>query len=448
MMALARASSNCSLESHILRQVRAALSGAATVEDVAGRLIDDRFVYARQLADFAFHASDAHGVERMASKLSTAHQWPTAVPIYDIQASGLNTSALCAFLTVAVPVLRHSALIDGFVLLSLGSASFGSPWHPSITNRLDASCGSALLTDLLFEPKLRAWFVSQHYPLSSRHSTSTTPSAGDPAVGDIDRDVLWLMHAKLHHVPLGLPHIFSKFGQRERAWLGLHETCRRGLLYINFKPRPYRTSILESLRPHFGALSNDYIGKARLRLRDAEDTKNYVVQLATHKFVLSPPGSGIDCYRHYEALLCGAIPIVEYTPLAVELLAGLPAIFVRNWHRVTPDYLLQQYNVLRSLTFDFRRLTTAYWRNELLAAKQLPPFRSGHDKARRTELRAPRTAPSYRKRRKTDVMSPSADMPHHRRRQPQPGTVGGEYAMPMVSSASPTHRTHSRARHR
>lgn len=448
MMAVACASSNCSLDSNILRQVRAALNEASTVKGVADRLIDDRFVYARQLADFSFHAGDSYGVERMAYKLSTAHQWPTAVPVYDIQASGLNTSALCAFLTVAVPVLRHSPLIDGFVLLSLGSASFGSPWHPSISNRLDASCGSTLLTDLLFEPKLRAWFVSQHYPLSSRFSTSTTPSAGDPAVGDIDHDVLWLMHAKLHHVPLGLPYIFSKFGQRERAWLGLQEKCRRGLLYINFKPRPYRTSILESLRPHFGALTNHYIGKARLRLRDAEDTKNYVVQLSTHKFVLSPPGSGIDCYRHYEALLCGAIPVVEYTPLTVELLAGLPAIFVRNWHRITPDYLLQQYNFLRSLTFDFRRLTTAYWRNELLAAKQLPPFRSGLDKARRSELRAPRPSPSFRKRRKTDIKSQSADMQHQRRRQLQPGTVVADHATPVVSSASPAHRTHSRARHR
>lgn len=356
--------SNCSL----LRQVQETLR-ASTVQEVQERLIDDRFEYLRSDADYAFPADDALGVERMAA----ASSWSSAVPVFDVQASGVNTSAFCAFLTKAVPRLRTAPSVRGFVVLSLGSASHGSPWHPAISNRLQQTC-TASLTDLLLEPKLRRWFVSQHHPLSTRSSTRTTPARGDPVVGDIDRDVHWVMHAKLHHVPLGLPRIFSKKGQRERSWLSLECPSRRELLYVNFKPRPYRTAILEAMEAKFGRLDNRYVGKLRLRTRDESDTRHYLSHLASHDFALSPPGSGIDCYRHYEALVCGAVPVVEYSPLAVELLQGMPAVFVRNWRALRPEDLRREHARLSALTFDFRRLTTDFWRSELRAAKRDAPF--------------------------------------------------------------------------
>ena len=34
--------------------------------------------------------------------------------------------------------------------------------------------------------------------------------------------------------------------------------------------------------------------------------------LSKYKFIISPEGNGIDCHRHYEAILCGCIPIIEY----------------------------------------------------------------------------------------------------------------------------------------
>ena len=94
-----------------------------------------------------------------------------------------------------------------------------------------------------------------------------------------------------------------------------------GVQLWNHKPRPYRERILGHLRRALGqALPNAYAGKAALR----SGTETYVGDLFRHAIVLSPPGSGVDCYRHYEALLCGAVPLLEYSPLAVELLSGLP----------------------------------------------------------------------------------------------------------------------------
>ena len=40
------------------------------------------------------------------------------------------------------------------------------------------------------------------------------------------------------------------------------------------------------------------------------DLWRYYIHIARSKFVLSPPGLGMDCYRTWEALYLGSIPIV------------------------------------------------------------------------------------------------------------------------------------------
>jgi hypothetical protein len=48
------------------------------------------------------------------------------------------------------------------------------------------------------------------------------------------------------------------------------------------------------------------------------------------KFVLSPPGNGLDCHRTWEAMYLGAIPIVkkEYWPFSSY---ELPVLVVNDW---------------------------------------------------------------------------------------------------------------------
>ena len=175
-----------------------------------------------------------------------------------------------------------------------------------------------------------------------------------------------MLHPKLHHVPLGLPRALSPHLEREAAWVNAKRGSRSSEIYVNHKPRPYRERILGHLRRALGqALPNAYAGKAALR----SGTETYVGDLFRHAIVLSPPGSGVDCYRHYEALLCGAVPLLEYSPLAVELLSGLPYIMVRSWAEVSAPFLERELAALRTRTFDWRRLTRAYWRDELARAR-------------------------------------------------------------------------------
>lgn len=66
----------------------------------------------------------------------------------------------------------------------------------------------------------------------------------------------------------------------------------------------------------------------------------YVRSLAASKFMVSPPGWGSDCYRHWESLLIGTIPIVKRT--SVSMIGGLdyaPVVVVDDYSTVSAEGL-------------------------------------------------------------------------------------------------------------
>jgi hypothetical protein len=60
-----------------------------------------------------------------------------------------------------------------------------------------------------------------------------------------------------------------------------------------------------------------------------------------HRFVLSPPGNGLDCHRTWEALCLGCIPIVRASPLD-SLWEGLSVWVVNSWAEVTEQSMIQK----------------------------------------------------------------------------------------------------------
>jgi len=62
------------------------------------------------------------------------------------------------------------------------------------------------------------------------------------------------------------------------------------------------------------------------------------VQLAESKFVLSPHGRGLDCYRTYEALSLGSFVVVRSSSLD-EIYDGLPVLIVEKWEHITEELL-------------------------------------------------------------------------------------------------------------
>lgn len=82
--------------------------------------------------------------------------------------------------------------------------------------------------------------------------------------------------------------------------------------------------------------------------------------ISTIKFVFSPHGAGLDCYRTYEALYLGSYPIVKTSSLDV-LYENLPVLIVQEWSDVNKQLLEATYERFQQTKFDFTPLYRAYW---------------------------------------------------------------------------------------
>jgi hypothetical protein len=83
----------------------------------------------------------------------------------------------------------------------------------------------------------------------------------------------------------------------------------------------------------------------------------YISRMSQHKFVISPPGNGIDCHRTWEALYVGCIPIVIKNSIYNNW--KLPILQVNDFNDITQDLLDAYY--LSDTNTDI--LTIKYWDN-------------------------------------------------------------------------------------
>jgi hypothetical protein len=86
------------------------------------------------------------------------------------------------------------------------------------------------------------------------------------------------------------------------------------------------------------------------------DSTYYFRELPRYKFVISPEGNGIDCHRHYEALMAGCIPIIEDRENIRKKYKGCPVLFTTNYSEITESYLIQKYNEMIDTVYDFSSL--------------------------------------------------------------------------------------------
>ena len=90
-------------------------------------------------------------------------------------------------------------------------------------------------------------------------------------------------------------------------------------------------------------------------------SNTYFHDLPSYKFVISPEGNGIDCHRHYEALMAGCIPIIERNPLVESKYAGCPVLWTDDYSEITNEYLERVYAEMLTKTYDFSRLRLGFY---------------------------------------------------------------------------------------
>jgi len=170
------------------------------------------------------------------------------------------------------------------------------------------------------------------------------------------QNVLGAKHKKLFGVPIGIANKKWPHGDTTLLYKMLEQKDhfeRRVLCYLNFRlhTHPLRRPLARKFRRKPWCLT-----------RRRRYQKDYLLDLLSSKFVLSPRGNGADCHRTWEALLMGAIPIILSSEMD-SLYEDLPVLIVNDWDEVTESFLKYKYDEIRSRAHNIKKLFFPYWKN-------------------------------------------------------------------------------------
>ena len=94
---------------------------------------------------------------------------------------------------------------------------------------------------------------------------------------------------------------------------------------------------------------------------------SYMERLLESKFVFSPMGLGHNNHRDWEALLAGAVPLVDYYDPLEPMWDTLPVVRVRDWSTITPSFMESEWERLHSEPgIEWTKVYWPYWLSKLV----------------------------------------------------------------------------------
>jgi hypothetical protein len=165
-------------------------------------------------------------------------------------------------------------------------------------------------------------------------------------------------HPKVYPIPLGIAQ-HSKVPPLLKEITPSPPQKRSHLLMVNHKPRSMRDSSINKTIENFGGTVRNTYGK---------DINRYFHELSHSKFILSPGGLGFDCYRHWEAITIGTIPVLETLNRKdgwFRVFDDLPVAWIDRYENLTPEFLEEEYQRIISKVgeYNYEKLTIQYWVN-------------------------------------------------------------------------------------
>ena len=162
-------------------------------------------------------------------------------------------------------------------------------------------------------------------------------------------------HKKLLIIPEGYDPRQRNLAKADEKIKALAPILRRQkknkLLYMNFTKSSHpERSVVEKI---FQNKNFCFKGKRKPFFE-------YLKEMAQCKFVLSPRGVGLDCFRTWEALIVGCIPIVKSSFLN-PVYKDLPVLIIHDWNVITEDYLNQKYIEISRKKYNLKKLGMEYW---------------------------------------------------------------------------------------
>jgi len=166
-----------------------------------------------------------------------------------------------------------------------------------------------------------------------------------------------IKHPDLISLPLGLKTHKSDYLEPVymTSWFAknferLQNNSKSNTVYCNWSiTNADRKGIIDTLKNN----NVNYIHDSNLPFNE------YIERMSQNKFVLSPPGNGIDCHRTWEALYIGCIPIVIKDYIYESW--NLPILQVNDFSEVTQS-LLDSFTIKT----DLEQLNINYWKSKLI----------------------------------------------------------------------------------
>ena len=199
-------------------------------------------------------------------------------------------------------------------------------------------------------------------------------------------------HEKLTCLPIGLPRNIPWIGFDRESYMGWYKnyvTYDNLLVSFPFKQLIKPKEKLLYVRHKIGnnipcVAMHQYVDVRKkwnevLAQRGFEVFENlipwniYMEELTQHQFCLSPPGRGIDCFRTWEALNAGVIPIVLKTSdIMCEMYKDLPIVVIEDIKEVTKEFLQNKFEEIKTEfnSYNFFKLSQKYWFDLILKEKR------------------------------------------------------------------------------
>jgi hypothetical protein len=167
--------------------------------------------------------------------------------------------------------------------------------------------------------------------------------------------------SKFIPIPIGLANNYNKFGNTiimATVQKNSKSIIKKYLLGLNFSINTNVQTRKKAYNPFKNKkyckifLTDNHIGYTNFQA--------YLTDMASCKFIISPHGNGLDCYRTWEALLVGTIPIVKKSTLD-PLYVNLPVIIVNDWSDITEEFLEQKYKEVDFSKYNLEKCYFKYW---------------------------------------------------------------------------------------
>ena len=211
--------------------------------------------------------------------------------------------------------------------------------------------------------------INVRYIVITHNSAHSAPGRYKNILDD-EKLIAWFsqnpdcVHDKLIPIPLGLENRYNLNGNLSLINEHIFKKNaleRTILLYVNFSLKTH-----EQRREVYNQFKNKSFCTI---IVDKISYQKYLDNLFKSHFVLSPRGRGLDCLRIWESIYLGAIPIVKTSPMD-SLLADLPVVIVKEWSEVNPEFLDEQYTLLKKRAFAMKKIWIDYWLNLITTYKE------------------------------------------------------------------------------